>query len=46
MTQTEELIEEIRTGLLRWYDFKSDSAILYFGKEQDSCAILLKEHAE
>ena len=45
MIQTEELIQGIRNGLLKWYDFKSGSTILYFGKESDSYADVLRETA-
>lgn len=45
MIQAEELIQEIRKGLLKWYNFKSGSTILYFGKESDSYADVLRETA-
>ncbi len=40
----EERIREIRKGLLRWYDFKQDSRILYTGSGQDALAKLLAEN--
>ena len=40
----EELIREIPKALLKWYDFRSDSRILYIG-EEDSYAEVLKEQA-
>lgn len=41
----EERIREIRKGLLRWYDFKPDSRILYIGRETDPLVELLTETA-
>lgn len=41
----EERIREIRKGLLRWYDFKPDSRILYIGRKTDPLAELLTETA-
>lgn len=41
----EERIREIRKGLLRWYDFKPDSRILYIGREREPLAELLTEIA-
>ena len=45
MIQAEELIHEIQKGLLKWYDFKPDSTVLYYGEESDSYADVLREHA-
>lgn len=42
--QTEELVQEIRKGLLKWYDFKPNSDILYFGEESDGYADVLREN--
>lgn len=36
--KTDELIREIRKGLLRWYDFKPGSSVLYIGDEQEPLA--------
>jgi len=41
--QSEELIREIQKGLLKWYDFKPHSAVLYFGERTDACAAFLDE---
>ena len=41
--QTEELVNEIQKGLLRWYDFKKDSVVLYIGKQQEALAEMLTE---
>ena len=38
----EEIVREIPKGLLKWYDFKKDSFILYIG-EEDSLVELLRE---
>lgn len=43
MTQAEDLIKEIRKGLLKWYDFKADSTLLYIGREEDVYASVLRE---
>lgn len=36
--KADELIREIRKGLLRWYDFKPGSSVLYVGDEQEPLA--------
>ncbi len=41
--QTEELVNEIQKGLLRWYDFKKDSVVLYIGKQREALAEMLTE---
>ena len=41
-----ERIREIRKGLLRWYDFKPDSKILYMGDGQEPIGELLTETAQ
>lgn len=41
--QSEELIREIQKGLLKWYDFKPHSAVLYLGERTDACAAFLDE---
>lgn len=41
--QSEDLIRELRQGLLKWYDFKPNSSFLYVGEPDDPCAILLSE---
>ncbi len=42
--RAEELIREIPKALLNWYDFRSNSRVLYIG-EEDSYAEVLKGHA-
>lgn len=45
MAQVEELVKEIQKGLLQWYDFRPGSTILYFGKEEEVYAAVLKKSA-
>ena len=40
---SEELIKELRQGLLKWYDFKPHGTFLYIGDKTDACAALLHE---
>lgn len=40
---SEELIKELRQGLLKWYGFKPHSTFLYIGDQNDACAVLLYE---
>lgn len=42
----EDRIKEIRKGLLRWYDFKRDSRILYTGNREEAIGELLTETIE
>lgn len=44
--KSEELIKEIQQGLIRWYDFKPHSSILYLGEGDEACADLLRKSAE
>lgn len=41
MEQAEKLIRDIPKGLLNWYDFKQNAAILYIGAEDDTLADVL-----
>lgn len=41
--QPEDLIRELRQGLLKWYDFKPNSTFLYLGEPDEPCAILLND---
>lgn len=41
--QSQQLITGIRQGLLRWYDFKRDSSVLYIGNREDAIAEMLAE---
>ncbi len=42
MDTTQELINDIRTSIIRWYPFKNDADIIYIGKE-DAIFSFLKE---
>lgn len=37
------LINELRKGLIAWYDFKPGAKVLYFGQEEDEYAELLRD---
>ncbi|MCD7993026.1 MAG: hypothetical protein LUK37_15120 [Clostridia bacterium] len=41
--QAEETIRQIKKGLLRWYDFKTSSHVLYIGKPEEELAEELAE---
>lgn len=43
MDTENDIVWEIPKGLLRWYDFKRNSNILYIGATEDELAELLKE---
>ncbi len=43
MNQAEQLIREISKGLLKWYDFKPHSNVLYTGNSHDPAAEALAE---
>lgn len=43
METENDIVWEIPKGLLRWYDFKRNSNILYIGTTEDELAELLKE---
>ncbi len=45
MEPTEELIRAIQKGLINWYDFRSESRILYIGNCEDALAEVLAEMA-
>lgn len=46
MTETEKLLAEIPTGLLRWYPFRKNARILYIGNPGDSMAQMLAERTQ
>lgn len=39
----EELIRGLQAGLIKWYDLKTDSTILYIGKQEDAFSSLFLE---
>lgn len=43
MEQAEKLIRDIPKGLLNWYDFKPNRAVLYIGAKEDALADVLTE---
>ena len=45
MEQAETIIRGIQNGLLQWYDFHLDSAMLYIGNPEDSLAEMLSDRA-
>lgn len=45
MERAEELIREIRKGVLFWYPFELESTILYIGDDQDALAEMLSDKA-
>lgn len=45
MEQAEVIIRGIQNGLLQWYDFHSDSTVLYMGKAEDPLAEMLADRA-
>lgn len=44
MQTEEEIVREIQKGLLRWYDFRPNSCVLYTGTMEDSLAVELSEN--
>ena len=46
MGLADTLEQELKKGLLLWYDFKVNSHILYLGKAEDTLAQLLSQKAE
>ena len=42
-SQEKELLQEIKKGLLNWYDFRKGSSVLYIGREEDVYPCMLSE---
>lgn len=43
MDEENRMIREISKGLLRWYEFKEESRVLYIGKPEEALAEFLRE---
>lgn len=43
METVDELVDDIHAGLLVWYDFIPGDEVLYFGRQEDSLAVALKD---